>query len=67
MNGEGVVFFLFYFSHFIFVSFSSCLFISCHFIFILFLTEINLDVFACEKRLLLVFYKCFGVQIRGTP
>jgi hypothetical protein len=25
------------------------------------------DVCACEKRLLLVFDRCFGVHVRGTP
>jgi hypothetical protein len=51
MNGEGAVFFLFYFPHFIFESFSFCHFISCHFIyFILFLTVINLLMFVLVRK-----------------
>jgi hypothetical protein len=51
MNGEGAVFFLFYFPHFIFK-----FFLSFYCYFVLFLTAINLFYgCACEKRLLLVF------------
>jgi hypothetical protein len=48
MNGEGAVFFLFYFSQVIFESFSFCHFISCHFI--LFLTAINLLMFGLVRK-----------------
>jgi hypothetical protein len=48
MNGEGEVFFIFYFLHFIFESFSFCHFISCHFI--LFLIAINLLIFVLVRK-----------------
>jgi hypothetical protein len=64
MNGEGAVFFLFYFPHFIFKFFLSFYFLSFYCYFILFLTAINLFYgCACEKRLLLVFDRCFSVQV----
>ena len=60
MNGESAVFFLFYFSRFIFESFS--------FYFILFLTVTNLLMFVLvRKRLLFVFDRCSDVQVWGMP
>jgi hypothetical protein len=66
MSKEGAVFFPFNFSHCIFDLFSY--FISYHLIFIPYLTAINLLMFVLvRKRLLLVFDRCFDVQVRGTP
>jgi hypothetical protein len=47
MIGEGAVFFLFYFPHFIFESFS---FLSFYFYFILCLTAINLLMFVLVRK-----------------
>jgi hypothetical protein len=56
MIGEGAVFFLFYFPHFIFESFSFFYFISCHFVLFCFVSNNNkpFNVYSFEKILLLV-------------
>jgi hypothetical protein len=57
MSGEGAVFFLFYFPHFIFYLFSFLLFhfLPFYFYFILFQTAINLLIFVLEKKIVVSF------------
>jgi hypothetical protein len=53
-----------FFIHFLFVILFSVIL----FLFVLFLTAINFLMFVLvRKRLLLVFDRCFDVQVRGTP
>jgi hypothetical protein len=62
MIGESAVFFSFFF-HTLFLS----LFPFCHFIVFVSNSNKPVDVFSCEKRLLLVADRCFGVQVWGMP
>ena len=64
MIKESVVFFLFYFPHFILSPF---LFVILFLVNLFSFSNSNLhfDVCTCE-RILFVFYKCFGVQVWGT-
>jgi hypothetical protein len=64
----GIFPFLFSALHFLFMIFLLFYFLSFYFYFIQFLTAINILMFVLvRKRLLLVFDKCFDVQVRGTP
>jgi hypothetical protein len=70
MSGEGAVLFPFLFSalHFLFIFFLLFYFLSFYFYFIQFLTAINFLMFVLvRKRLLLVFDRCFDVQVWGMP
>jgi hypothetical protein len=60
--------FLFSALHFLFIFFLLFYFLSFYFYFIHFLTSINFFMFVLVRnRLLLVFDRCFDVQVRGKP
>jgi hypothetical protein len=63
----GIFPFLFSALHFLFIFFLLFYFLSFYFYFIQFLTAINFLFVLIRKRLLLVFDRCFDVQVRGTP